>query len=376
MRRLVLVGGGHAQIFVIEAFGLAPEPGVEVVLVTRDLEAPYSGMVPGAVAGFYTHGEAMIDLAALCHARGAALIHAEATGFDAARKLVMFGDREPLAYDVLSINIGITPDLAQIAGADANAVAVKPIQGLLERFEAVRSDAMRADGPRRIAVVGGGAAGTELALSIAARLRRDGKAAGIATDAFRVVVLAAEGIVPTSNARVQTALRRALAKAGIAVRDGFRAVTIEPGRVLARDGREEPADAVFVSTRAAPPACLAASDLARTEQGFLAIRPTLQVTREDDVFAAGDCATMVDTPREKAGVFAVRQGPPLAANLRARLRCEAPAPHVPQKDYLYLVGTGDGRAIGGRGSWLKIEGTWVWWLKDWIDRRFMKRFQA
>jgi selenide,water dikinase len=144
--------------------------------------------------------------------------------------------------------------------------------------------------------------------------------------------------------------------------------------VTLASGRRVPADAVLVSTRAAPPLAIRQTSLAKDQDGFLAIGPTLQVLNDGAVFAAGDCATMVEHPRPKAGVFAVRQGPVLARNLRRALRGEALEAYVPQRDHLVLIGTGDGRAIGGRGRFVAFEGSLAWRLKDWIDRRFMRRF--
>jgi NADH dehydrogenase FAD-containing subunit len=156
---------------------------------------------------------------------------------------------------------------------------------------------------------------------------------------------------------------------------GDAAAAITPGALTLASGRPLPVDAALFSTQAAPPAALSGLGVERDQRGFLAIRPTLVTLGDDRIFAAGDCATMVDHPRPKAGLFAVRQGPVLGRNLRRRARGQPLREHIPQKDWLVLIGTGDGRAIGGRGRRLAIEGAWVWRLKDWIDRRFMRRFR-
>jgi selenide,water dikinase len=169
-------------------------------------------------------------------------------------------------------------------------------------------------------------------------------------------------------------IARALKHRRIAVHAEDAAVRIDQDGVILASGSRVPADAVLVSTHAAPPPVLAATDWAKDEGGFLAIAPTLQILNDETVFAVGDCATMIAHPRPKAGVFAVRQGPVLARNLRRAVRGEALERYTPQRDHLLLIATGDGRAIGGRGRFLAFEGRLAWRLKDFIDRRFMRRF--
>src|SRR6187455_108182 len=130
---IVLVGGGHAHVHVLTAFARLPEPGVRVTLVTRDLETPYSGMLTGVVAGLYRAEEAHIDLVRLAAATGTRLIHAEANGIDRVNKGVELAGRPPIAYDILSVDVGITPALSAIEGAE-HAIAVKPIGSFLAKF--------------------------------------------------------------------------------------------------------------------------------------------------------------------------------------------------------------------------------------------------
>ena len=159
---IILLGGGHAHVHVLAAFAMRPAPGVRLTLVTRDLNTPYSGMLPGVIAGLYRPDEAHIDLVRLCAATGTRLIHAEATGLDRANKRVLLKNRPPLAYDLVSIDVGITPDLTMISGAAAHAIAVKPIGHFLSKFEILLESIRTMDGTQSIAVIGGGAGGMEL----------------------------------------------------------------------------------------------------------------------------------------------------------------------------------------------------------------------
>lgn len=372
---IVLIGGGHSHVHVLKAFGTRPEPGVRITLITRDLETPYSGMLPGVVAGLYTRDDAHIDLVRLTTAMGARLIQAEAVGLDRDNKHVLLAGAPPVRYDIVAIDVGITPDLSAIEGAAAHAIAVKPIGDFLRKFDELRRRCRAADGPRCIAVVGGGAGGVELLLSVRTRLRADAIEGGKDPEQFSFALASDGEILATHNTRVQQAFRRIFGERCIALHEHRRARAIASDRIEFDDGPSLAADAVLASTAAAPPGWFAGTGLARDDDGFLAAGPTLQVLNDTDVFASGDCAGLVETPREKAGVIAVRAGPPLAENLRRRARGEPTRQWVPQRRYLALISTGERYAVASRG-WFKAEGAWVWLLKDWIDRRWMRMYQG
>ena len=371
---IVLVGGGHSHVHVLKAFGTQPESGVRVTLITRDLETPYSGMLPGVIAGLYTRDQAHIDLVRLAEATGALLVHGNAVGLDRDNKRVLLAGASPVPYDILAIDVGIAPDLTAIAGAAQHAIAVKPIGDFLRKLDELRQRCRQPGGPRRIAVVGGGAGGVELLLSVRTRLRADAAEAGGDPERLSFALVSDGEILATHNARVRQAFRRILRERGVAMHEHRRVRAIVSGRIELDDGSSLAADAVLASTAAAPPPWFAGTGLARDGGGFLAAGPTLQVLDDPDVFASGDCAGLVETPREKAGVIAVRAGPPLAVNLRRRARGEPTRPWRPQRRYLALISTGERYAVASRG-WFKTEGAWVWNLKDWIDRRWMRTYQ-
>jgi selenide,water dikinase len=373
-RRIVLVGGGHAHVTVLKAFGMEPEPGVDLVVVAKELDAPYSGMLPGYVAGHYTLDECHIDLVRLAHFAGARLIHGEAVGIDRLARRVEISGRPSIAYDVLSVDTGITPHLDDIAGADRHAIPVKPVSSFAPRWDALCAAALSPAGPRRLVVVGTGAAGFEIVLAIQHRLTRDAPSHGIDPAAFSFTLVGSGVLLPTHTARARQLAARELARAGVAVVTGEAAVAIGPGEVRLAGGRVLASDATLVTTKAAPPAWFSQSGLAVDARGFLAVRPTLQVLDDDDIFAVGDCASVLAHPREKAGVFAVRQGPPLTENLRRRVRGLAARPFKPQRYFLTLLSCGGKRAIGARGPFAGV-GDWMWTWKDHIDRAFMRKFQ-
>jgi selenide,water dikinase len=369
---ILLIGGGHAHVHVIKAFAVRPLPGVRVTLITRDLETPYSGMLPGVVAGLYAPEEAHIDLVRLAAVTGTRLIHAEAIGLDRNAKRVLLAGRPPIAYDILSIDVGITPGLASIPGAAEHGIAVKPIGTFLARLEHLRARC-RTGAVRRITVIGGGAAGVELALSLRTRLAADAARDG-RDPAISFALVTDEVLLAAHNVRVQRVFRKHLAAADVEVHEHCAVTALKAGFVVCRDGKTFATDAVLLATDAAPPGWFKESGLARDSGGFLAVSSTLQVANDPDIFAAGDCACLVETPREKAGVYAVRAGPPLAANLARRARGEDLRPWRPQRRHLALISTGERYAVASRGP-LKAEGAWLWTVKDWIDRRWMAMYR-
>jgi pyridine nucleotide-disulfide oxidoreductase family protein len=371
MTHLVLVGGGHAHALALRGLALNREPGLRITLVAPERHSPYSGMLPGHIAGLYSFEAMHIDLERLAEAAGADFVRARATGFHGAQRSITLEDGAEIAFDIASIDIGITPDHDAIAGAGDHAMAVKPIGTLLPRLDALIAQARRPDGPRRFLVIGGGAAGTCLAFALRRRLADER-----ADTRFDIALATADEVAPEINATARFFLRRALNRAGIKLHEHSRVTYIDETGAHSGEGRHIAADAVLVASHAKAPPVLSQSDLARTANGFLAIAPDLRVTGQEAVFAVGDCATMTAHPRPKAGVFAVRQGPALRRNIRALLRGEALTPHIPQKDWLMLIATGDGRAIASRGRSFAFAGRLPWLVKDHIDRKFMALFNS
>lgn len=374
LRDLVLVGGGHSHVGVLRMFAMDPEPGLRITVVCTDVDTPYSGMLPGYVAGHYTFDEVHIDLGRLAAFAGARMIRGTVTGLDRSERRVILRDRPALPYDLLSINTGSTPDVSGIRGAVANVVPVKPIAGFNRRWLALLERVRALHTPMTVAVVGGGAGGVELLLSMQHRLRRELEALGRAADLLSfVLVTAGATILPTHNAGVRRRFEAVLRERQVALHVQAEVVEVAPGRLHLHDGRGIEADEVLWVTQAAGPAWLADTGLALDAQGFIRVGETLQSVTDASVFAAGDVASFTDRPLEKAGVFAVRMGKPLAVNLRRVLRGEAPVAYRPQRHWLALISTGDRYAVASRGA-LGFAGAWVWRWKDTIDRRFMRRF--
>jgi selenide,water dikinase len=372
-KTLVLVGGGHAHVHVLKRLAAEPEPSTRSVLIARDRQTVYSGMLPGHIQGYYDYETCHIDLRPLAQAAGVELIHAEAVGLDPGRRIVLLRDRPPVAYDVVSLDIGSTPDLGA-AGAREHALPVKPVEPFLEGWRAIVAEVERTGAVPRIAIVGGGIGGVESSLAIHARLAQACRKAGRDGASIPLTLVTRGELLDRTNALARRMLRRELARRRIAVATDAEVVRVEDGALATQDGRTVAYDHVFWITWASAAPWLRGTGLTLDERGFVAVDATLRSVSHPEVFAAGDVATALPHRRPKAGVFAVRQGPPLAENLRRALRGEPPRPFTPQRRALALVGTGDRRAVAVWGP-LALSGAPVWRWKEWIDRRWMRQYQ-
>jgi selenide,water dikinase len=371
-RDLVLVGGGHAHVQVLRRLAMAPPPRTRTTLVVDTPVAVYSGMVPGFVAGRYRADELEIDVLPLARRAAARVVVAAATGVDAARRRLRLDGRPPLAYDRLSFDIGSTVAGQELPGVRQHALPTRPIGRFVERLETILDRARHARRGERLelVVVGAGAGGVELAFCLEERLRRAG------VDAALTLLDSGERVLRGYPESLARRIEAPAAARGVRIVLGRRVAAVEADAVLLDDGsRLASAVTVWVTGAVSQP-LFRDSGLPVDDRGFVLVRPTLQVEGHDDLFAVGDCATLIDHPETpKAGVYAVRQGPVIGANLAASLTGRKLLPYRPQGDFLTLLNLGDGSALGAKWG-RSFGGAWVMKLKDRIDRRFMRRFQA
>lgn len=353
-RDLLLIGGGHSHVQALKSFGMAPLAGVRVTVIAREVHTPYSGMLPGYVAGFHGWDDIHIDLGPLCRFAGARLIDDEVTALDLDGGLAHCRQRPPVRFDLLSINCGAVPEAPVEFG-----VCVKPIGRFLPEWDKLRS---RIRPNAQLVLVGGGAGGLELALAARRAL----------PESINIKVVAAD-ILPGHGRMARKLLLGELAKADIALIRGLVASGSSTALRL-EDGQEVAFDHLFWVTGVQAPPWVRDSGLATDGKGFIRVGPTLRSVSHERVYAAGDIAHLESGARPKSGVYAVRAGPPLADNLRRVLEGRAGKRFRPQRRALSLIGTGDGRAVASRGAFA-VSGRWAWHWKLWIDRRFMRRYQ-
>jgi selenide, water dikinase len=375
---LVLIGGGHSHAIVLKQFGMNPIPGVRLTLISDVSHTPYSGMLPGYVAGFYDYDDCHIDLRRLSRFARANLVIDQAVGLDLLQNRVLLADHPPIAFDWLSMDIGSTPTTLTVAGATGRVIPVKPISQFLNLWDQLLAQVQAQPRPLQMAVVGGGAGGVELALSAHSRFEQLAQQMNIPRPTLHLLHQG-DRLVPERAPRVGYQLHQILQSRGVQVHLAETVAEIVTGsddrkKICCESGLTLECDQIFWVTQAGAAPWLKQSALATDERGFVWVQDTLQSVSHPQVFAAGDVATMMNHERPKAGVFAVRQGKPLADNLRRVLAGQPPQPFVPQKEFLILIGTADRSALASRGSWTLGPHPLLWRWKDWIDRQFMAKF--
>lgn len=364
-RDLLLIGGGHAHALVLLRWAMAPLPGARLTLIDPNPVAPYTGMLPGLIAGLYPRAALEMDLVRLARHAGARLILGRAEGMDLARGTVQVAGRPPVGFDVASVDIGITSDLPALSGYAGHGTSAKPLGAYAAQWETFVAAVEGGQVAPQIVVIGAGVAGVELALAMAQRLR------GAPGLSITVVERGAQ-ILPLTGTRARARLAAYLARAGITVLTGAEPARVTTEALHLADGRVLPARLVLGAAGSRPQPWLADTGL-RLHQGYVAVDAHLRAHLEPPVFAVGDCAHMTHAPRPKAGVFAVRQAPVLAHNLRAALSGGRLRAYRPQRDYLKLVSLGGRQALADKWG-LALEGPALWRLKDRIDARFMRMF--
>lgn len=356
-RDLVLLGGGHTHALVLRKWGMNPLAGARLTVINPGPTAPYSGMLPGFVAGHYGRDDLDIDLVKLCRFAGARLILGAASGVDRARGVVQVPNRPDVAYDVLSIDVGITSAMPDLAGFSQHAIPAKPLGTF-----AIRWDAFRTSGGRDVAVIGGGVAGAELAMAMQFALGADA----------RVRLIDRGTILKDLGQTAQAKIRTALVGAGVDIIENATVVSIDATGVTLADGRKITAQFVNGAAGAIPHDWQGQTGL-DLHDGFIKVNRSLQ-SSDPAIFAVGDCAHLTDNPRPKAGVFAVRQAPILTHNLRAALSGGTMRDYHPQKDYLKLISLGQKHALAERFG-TAFQGPLLWKWKDHIDQKFMNKFR-
>ena len=337
------MGGGHAHALVLRMLAMKPIQGVRITLISPATHTPYSGMLPGLVAGHYTFEQTHIDLARLCQWAGVRFVCSAVTAIHPERKQLSIENRPAIGYDVLSVDTGSEPELDSVPGARDWSVPVKPVAELWQRWLNLehRLHWVGSGPDHRIAVVGGGAGSVELILAMAMRLADR----PVGFELF----CGSHEILSGYNPRARDSVEQALARFDIKLHLNARVAAVEEKALSLADGSLHGFDELFWCTGAAAAPWIASSGLQTDTAGFIAIRDTLQCMDYDNIFAAGDVATQLNFPRPKAGVYAVRQGPVLANNLRAQLLSRSLKKHVPQNKFLSLLSLGDKTATANRG---------------------------
>ena len=367
-RNVVLLGAGHTNAHILRMWRMKPVEDANLICVSNAAVASYSGMLPGTLAGLYEPDEMLIDLVRLCRSVGATLIRSSVCGLEPEKRLLLFSDRPPLPFDVLSVGIGSQPGWP--GDIDRCIVAIKPMQTFLARLRHQIEDFVdkSRDQPLRVAIVGGGIGGIEITFCLPRWLDKCGIREYELTLIDRQPELG-RGLTPAAA----NSVRRLLAGRGVKVQNGTSVDSIIEGRIRLSNGESHDVDLVILATSASAPPLLEEFALPLDPDGFLLTEHSLRTTARHPVFAVGDCGTIEGTSLPKAGVYAVRQGPVLWANIQRQLAGRPLTTYRPQRNFLRLLCTGDGRAVASYWG-VGAHGRWCWTWKDWIDRRFMRKY--
>ncbi|MBT6575599.1 MAG: selenide, water dikinase SelD [Gammaproteobacteria bacterium] len=362
---LVLVGGGHTHALVLRKWAMNPLPGVRITLISPQAMTPYSGMLPGLIAGHYSFEETHIDLVKLSLWANIRFIQDSVTAIDVQSNILVLKNRPEIEFDAVSIDIGSTPN-QQIEGTAEYTTAVKPISKFYQRWQLIQQQAQQGK-IKSLAVVGGGAGSVEVIMAIAFKLKQFNQAIQYH------LITAADDVLPGYNRTVRNRVKQQLQAYNIAIYSSTRVASVEQGMIHCQNGAAILSDEIIWCTQASGSSWLQQSQLACDDAGFIKVRQTLQSLEHDHIFAAGDIAHMVANPRPKAGVYAVRQADTLFHNLRALLLKQPLLEYKPQDGFLSLLALGEKKATGSK-SFVSFSGDWVWRWKDSIDAKFMHKF--
>ena len=366
-KRLVIAGGGHAHMLTLAHLDEFVTKGFEVTVIGPDTHHYYSGMGPGMLGGTYRPEEIRFATKDLVEKKGGVFKHAKVICIQPVERTLRLSTGEVVPYDVLSCNLGsqVPEDLVQ--GSLDDVFLVKPIERLYRARQRIlelgRSEKLR------IAVVGGGPSAVE----VAGNLWRLGQEPGMQTP--EISVFAGTSILPHHPACVRRHAENSLRSRSIRVIRNSRVQQIEPNRITDNQGVQHEVDLIFVAVGVRPNKLIEESGIPTGPQGGLLVNRYLQSVKYERIFGGGDCIDFEEHPLDKVGVYAVRQNPILKHNLMATLTGERLRPFAPGGKYLLIFNLGDGTGILRKWP-IVLNGRLAFFIKDWIDRRFMRTFQA
>jgi pyridine nucleotide-disulfide oxidoreductase family protein len=370
MVNLVLVGGGHSHSIVLKLWSKKKVSGVKVTLISNVKNTPYSGMLPEYISGFYSYEESHINLVKLAEIAGIELIIDEVINIDADKKIVSCKSGLKIGFDVLSLDIGSTPQKSQIEGANLYSIPIKPIPLFLEKWEKIIDLAQNnPDDKIILTIIGGGAGGVELALNIHHKLIKI-----LSTKKLTInLIHRGKRIISNHSLSISKKLTKILEQNQINIYLNEEVKSIDNQKITLFSGKKIDSNYNFLVTQASAPIWLKNSSIETNTEGFIIVKNTLQSVNYPDIFASGDIANIRDYSCAKAGVFAIKQGFYLYQNLCNFLINKPLKLYYPQKNYLNIIGTGNKNAVASWGN-ISIESRLIWYWKQYLDDNFMKQF--
>ena len=366
-KQLVLIGGGHAHMVTLANLATITAKGHGVTVIGPSEFHYYSGMGPGMLSGTYRPEEIRFATRHVVEKQGGTFLHGKAATIDPEQKIVILENGHTVPYDVLSCNAGSHVPKPAIEGELADLYTVKPIERLMEAKDRL-VDHFNRHAPD-VVIVGGGPSSAEVAGNVWQLATTTGG------NMPRITICAGSDFMSHFPASVRRKIRSTLARRGITIREGVYATSVSRNTVSLDDGETLPADVIFLALGVKPSAIFANSGITTGPDGGLRVNRFLQSTQHPCIFGGGDCIYFQDQPLDKVGVYAVRQNPVLLHNILAQLNGGDLMPFDPGGDYLLIFNLGGGSGVLKKG-WLEFGGRPAFAIKDYIDRKFIKEFQA
>ncbi|WP_133011790.1 NAD(P)/FAD-dependent oxidoreductase [Marinomonas flavescens] len=368
MKRLVLIGGGHAHMITLSKLESFIEKGYQVTVIQPSDYHYYSGMGPGMLGGTYEPDDIRFETKQQVESKGGRFVKAHASRIDPDKQLVYLAESdETIQYDVLSCNAGSYVPKSIVEGADENVFTAKPIEELYRAKETILRKLN--DGPISIAVLGGGPAAVEIAGNIHQLCKRK------SLHQPNIRLFSGPRLMSKAPVRVQYLVHKLLVRKGITIIDKGYVERVSDGKITVENDTTYDADIIFPAIGVKPSPLFVASGLDVGPDGGLKVNTFLQSTGQANIFGGGDCIYYADHPLDKVGVYAVRQNLVLYNNLMSALEGKSLEPFSPASDYLLIYNLGDGEGVLSKWS-LTFSGKLAFRMKDYIDRKFIRLFQG
>ncbi|MHB8138105.1 MAG: NAD(P)/FAD-dependent oxidoreductase [Smithellaceae bacterium] len=364
MKRLILAGSGHAHLVTLMNIGRLIKAGYSVTVVGPGDYHYYSGMGPGLLSGLYQPSQARFAVRSMVEARGGIFVQGCVSRIDADQNRIRLQDGRSFDYDVLSCNLG--SEVVPLSWAAETIIPVKPIENLYgvgrEIEQRLRKERLR------ILVIGGGAAGVE----IAGNLYCLGKLSGENLD---ITLLSRSDILARSPAKMRRLALASFSRRNIHIYERVSVANLSDKEALLPNGDALPFDYAINASGIRPTQVFHHSGLPVSDDGGLLVNEYLQCVSHPRIFGGGDCISFTQKPLDRVGVYAVRQGPVLYQNIIAALSCGKLHTFRPQSRYLSILNLGDGTGLLAWRSFV-FSGHAAFLFKNYIDFRFMARFQV
>jgi NADH dehydrogenase FAD-containing subunit len=365
-KNLVLVGGGHAHMVTLRDLSLFSQKGHKVTVIGPSAYHYYSGMGPGMLGSTYIPEDIRFATQKEVEKNGGTFILDKASRIDPNTKTVFLESGGSVGYDVLSCNAGSYVPKTCVSEDKGDIFAVKPIETLLRAQARIieRSRTQKVV----ISIVGGGPSSAEIAGNILQLTKKNGAILP------EIRIFSGRGFMAKFPAKIRKKVLHSLTKREVHILEGSRVKEVQTGHLELESGEKFSTDLIFLALGVRPSDIFIKSGLPTGPDGGLLVNKYLQSPKYPEIFGGGDCIYFQDQPLNKVGVYAVRENLVLCHNLLATLEGKPLQAFDPGGGYLLIFNLGEGEGVLHKG-WLTFDGKLAFLVKDYIDRKFMKKFQ-